>query len=100
MSLAFPKASSSRIGKNTLLNFTGAGTNVAPAISVGVYQIRVLSQIAGFLAVGSSAGSSGDGTQISANVAGGDYFTVIPGSIPYFSSFAATTGTVSVTEMS
>ena len=94
------KQGASRIGKNTILNYTGAGVVSAPAVSVGVYHVRVLSQVPGFVAIDVTAAATGVGTLIAANTAAGDYFSCVPGNIITFSSTAGTSGSLSVTEMS
>jgi hypothetical protein len=99
MTAFFQKASSSRIGFNTILNYTGSGTVSTTNVHAGCYHVRVLSQVPGFLAIDVSASSSGSGTLIAANTAGGDYFSCIPGNIVTFSSTLGTSGTLSVTEM-
>ena len=99
MATFFPRASSSRIGANKVLNYTGSGVVTTTGVSVGVYQVRVLSQIAGFVAIDTAAASTGVGALVAANTATGDYFACIPGNIVTFSSTLGTSGTLSVTEM-
>ncbi len=102
MSINLPKAGASRPGKTTVLNYTGSGAvaTTAPGVSVGVFHVRVLSQIPGFVAIDVTAAATGVGALIAANTAAGDYFQCTPGQIVTFSSTTATTGSISVTEMS
>ncbi len=100
MSINFPKAGASRPGSTKILNYTGSGVVSTTAINSGVYHVRILSQIPGFVAIDVAAASSGVGALIAANTAAGDYFQCTPGLIVTFSSTTATTGSISVTEMS
>jgi len=100
MSAFFQKASSSRLGLNKVLNYTGSGAFSTTGVSPGIYHLRVLSQLPGFLSIDVAAASTGVGALIAANTAGGDYFSCVPGNIVTFSSTASTTGSLSVTEMS
>jgi hypothetical protein len=100
MTAFFVKQSASRLGFNKLLNYTGSGAVTTTGVSPGIYHLRILGQISGFLNIGSSAVSTGVGMLIAQNTAGGDYFQCVPGDIVTFSTTTATTGTVSVTEMS
>lgn len=105
MALFQAKQSSSKPSKYQVLQYNAAtcfSTNFAP----GVYQIRVLSQLAGWATINQSTADSiiassagGTGMVIAANTAAGDYFTVQPGQILVFSSTSTSTGAISVTEM-
>ena len=100
MTALFPKQNSSRLGFNKVLNYTGSGVVSTTGVSVGIYHVRVLSQIPGFVAIDVAAATTGVGTLVAANTAAGDYFSCVPGNIVTFSSTLGTSGTVSVTEMS
>jgi hypothetical protein len=105
------KAPSSRIIVGQPLTWAAA-TLFTTKFSPQTYQVRVISQINGWVAVLDStatmfststfAGASGGpgGTYIAANTANGDYFACNPGQILAFTSTTTTTGImISVSEM-
>jgi hypothetical protein len=103
MTSFFPKQSASRFLKNQLLNYTGSGTLLTTPFTSQTYQVRVLSQVAGWCSIDNTTGavsSSTGGPLIAANTAAGDYFTVTPGQAFCFASTTTASGTLSVTEMS
>ena len=100
------KQSSSKPNRQQVLQYNAA-TCFSSGFAVGVQQIRVLSQLAGWgtinqstsdLIIASSAG--GTGMIIAANTSGGEYFTVQSGQIFVFSSTSTSNAAISVTEMS
>ena len=110
----FGKATASRITVGQPITWAGNGTAFTTNFGPQTYQIRVISQINGWVGIIQSTatifststylstGAFPAATFIAANTANGDYFTVNPGQILQFTS--TTTGTtgiiVSVTEMS
>lgn len=99
------KNASSRILRGQILQWAGSGTVVSTTFLPGTLQVRVISQINGYVAIdntGTSISTSNfsAGTFIAANTANGDYFTVTPGQILEFTSTTTSSGgLVSVTDM-
>ncbi len=102
----FGKQSASRIQRGQILQWTGSGTVVSTTFLPQTYQVRVISQINGYVAIDNtgtlmSTSTFAGGTFIAANTANGDYFTVTPGQILEFTSTTTTSGgLVSVSDMS
>ena len=98
------KQTSSRIVNAQVVQVSSAVAVASAAFGPQTYQIRVISPIAVWVAVGNSPTAtvqSAGSVFLAANTASGDYFTVTPGqSISCISLSSATTGTVSVAEMS
>jgi hypothetical protein len=99
------KAGSSRITAAQVVNLSSAVAVNSSPFGSETYQIRVISPIAAWLQIGTSTTSAAVGTAgnvfIAANTASGDYFTVTPGqTISLVALSSASTGTVSVTELS
>lgn len=101
----FGKAPSSRIIGAQIVQWPGSGTVVSTNFGSQTYQVRVISQINGYISVDGSStiistSTFAGGTFIAANTASGDYWTCLPGQ---FLSFTSTTtssgGFVSVSEM-
>ena len=103
MGANWSKAGSSRIIKAQNLGFAGTATVVTTPFLAETYQVRVISQVAGFIAIDNTGTSltSGavGGTFIAANTASGDYFQCTPGEVLQFTSTSTSSGNVSVTEM-
>ena len=110
----YGKAAASRIIAGQPLSCAGTGTSFSTKFSGETFQVRVISQINGWVAVldttaqmfststlMSTVGSIG-ATFIAANTANGDYFACNPGQILGFTSTTTgTTGTIiSLAEMS
>ena len=99
------KALSSRILKAQNLAWTGAGTVVSTNFTSQTYQCRVLSQVAGYIAIDntgtsiSTASLPDSGVPINANGTP-DVFTVSPGQLLEFTSTSTSSGNVGVTELS
>jgi hypothetical protein len=107
------KQTSSTINVGQPLSWAGTGTSFSTNFSAQTRQIRVISQINGWVAVLQStatmfststmlaANGGPAGTYIAANTANGDYWTVNPGQILGFTSTTTgTTGTIiSCTEL-
>ena len=103
MSGFFPKAPASRLITNQLLQYTGSGTLNSAVFGTESFQVRVLSQVAGWISIDNTTGlisSSTGGVLVAANTASGDYFAVTPGQKFSFASTTTASGTVCVTEMS
>ena len=93
----FGKQTSSRILRGQALAWAGTATSDSTPFLPGTLQIRVISQINGWVSIGTtmSTATFAGGTFIAANTANGDYFTVTPGQILTFtSSTTGTTGTI------
>ena len=105
----FGKQPSSRVISNQALQYTSANASV-PSTNFGpeTWQIRVISQLAGYLAfgVGTATGTTlvaiaqSSSILIPASAVGGEYFAVTPGMMVAFISSSTSSGTCNVTEMS
>jgi len=105
----YGKATASRIIKAQVLAWAGTGTSQSTTFATETNQVRVISQINGWISIDNSgtaittaSNAFTGGVYIAANTANGDYFTVTPGQILTFtSSTTGTTGSdiVSVAEM-
>jgi hypothetical protein len=99
------KFGSSRISKAQILSWPGSGTVVSTNFQSQTYQVRVISQINGYVAIDNTGtlittSTFAGGTYIAANTANGDYFTVTPGQVLEFTSTTTTSGNlVSVAEL-
>jgi hypothetical protein len=103
MSNYFGKQPSSRPIKYQTLAYGGGGSSV-PSTNFGTetYQVRVVSEVQGWLVFG-------DGTSVSCTAQSGsmkingsvdeEYITVTPGQMCAFNSTSTSTGMVSITEM-
>jgi hypothetical protein len=85
LSSYWSKTGASRINSPGV-SYPWAGTGVSASTAVGTQtvQVRIISQLAGYVTIGTSsdptiATTGGVGTFIAANTANGDYFTVTPG---------------------
>jgi hypothetical protein len=74
-------------------SYPWAGTGISASTSVGTetYHVRVISQLAGYITIGTTsdptiATTGGVGTFVAANTASGDFFQVVPGQKILFSS--------------
>jgi hypothetical protein len=107
MSNYYGKQPSSRILKAQNLTWTGTGTLVSTTFTAQTYQVRVATQLAGWINIDATGNSStlpttlgGAGTPIFASLLG-EYFAVTPGEIFSFSSTTTSSGQfITVTEMS
>lgn len=103
------KAPASRINKAQTLAWTGSGTSVTTSFQNEIFHVRVISQIAGWIAIEPfatagtvmSTSTFVGGTYIAANTANGDYFAASPGQVLTFTSTTTSSGnnTISVSEM-
>ena len=99
------KYESSRILRAQILQWPGSGTVVSTNFSAQTYQVRVISQISGYVAIDNTGTlitttTFANGTYIAANTANGDYFTVTPGEMLEFTSTSTSSGGfVSLSEM-
>jgi hypothetical protein len=103
----FGKQTSSRITVSQPLTWAGTGSVTSASFSSQTYQIRVISQINGWIGIDNTGtsvttGTNAGGTFIAANTANGDYFSVTPGQkLQFTSSTTGTTGIIiSLAEMS
>ena len=97
------KQRSSRPLKYQALAYGGNTTSVPSTnFTAQSYQIRVVSEVQGWLVIGDgtsvSATAQSGSLKISANV-GGEYFAVSPGQMCAFNSTSTSTGFVSICEM-
>jgi hypothetical protein len=104
MSNYFGKQTSSKIVNAQVIQLSSAVAVNSSPFGSQTYQIRVISPIATWIAIGASTVSaavqSAGSVFLAANTASGDYFTVTPGqTISCISLSSASTGTVSVVEM-
>jgi hypothetical protein len=101
MASGFSKQHGSRENIDQVLAYLGGGGTVASnKFGTATQQIRVVSEIQGWLSIGSSTTVTvgTNGMKISPNVEG-EYFTTTPGQIAAFNSTSTSRGYVSVTEM-
>jgi hypothetical protein len=101
MASAFDKQHSSRQNITQVLAYLGGGATVASTnFGSATQQIRVVSEVQGWLSIGASTTVTvgSNGLKISANVEG-ESFTVTPGQIAAFNSTSTSTGFVSIAEM-
>ena len=101
------KQSSSRINyPGATYPWAGTGASVSAAVGSETFQVRVISQLAGYITIGTSsdvviASTAQAGTYIAAQTGAGDYFTITPGQKVLFSSTTtSSTAFWNVTEMS
>jgi hypothetical protein len=99
----FPKQPASRINRATNLSWVGTGTVVSTNFGPATWQVRVISPVAGYIAIDNlgtvptTAGATG--TFIAANVANGDTFACTPGEVLSFSSSSTSSASVNLTEL-
>src|SRR5262249_35722540 len=99
------KQPSSRILRAQNLSWTGTGTLVSTTFTAQTYQVRVATQLGGWINIEATGNSStpstagGIGTLITTGP--WEYFTVLPGQVFSFSSPTTSSGAiVNVTEVS
>jgi hypothetical protein len=97
------KQPSSRPIKLQELDYTGSGTQVTTNLAAQTYQVRVVSDVRGYVSFGSTTitTSSRDTAtvEIFPNLRG-EYFSARAGEILAFSSTSTSSGSVLITEMS
>jgi hypothetical protein len=102
MSNFWQKQPSSRVVRAQELDWTGSGTLVTTNLSAGVNQVRVVSDVRGYVSFSStSISSSSRGTsfaEIMPNVAG-EYFTCAQNSVIAWSSSSTSSGSVLISEV-
>jgi hypothetical protein len=100
----FDKQPASRLIKQQNLAWTGSGTVVSTLFGGETWQVRICSQVAGWVNIDVTGQSStpttagGVGFFVPASTVGGEYFIVSPSQILSFSSTSTSSGTVSVAE--
>jgi hypothetical protein len=105
MSNFYGKQRASGIIKAQNLSYAGSGVVVSTGFTSQTYQVRIVSTVAGNIAIDVTGSSStqvstsgGTGSLISANAVG-EYFSVSPSEILTFSSTGGTAGVLSVSEV-
>jgi hypothetical protein len=103
MSNYYGKQPSSRLNKAQTLTWTGTGTLVSTNFANETFQIRITSQLAGWIAIDNlgtvPTTAGGNGSYFPAT-ATPEYFTVTPGQLFSFSSTTTSSGQlISCTEM-
>jgi hypothetical protein len=98
------KQHSSRPGRCQVLAYAGGGASV-PSTNFGqeTWQIRVVSEVQGWLVIGDGTSVSCTAQSGSMKIQGGvddEYFSVTPGQMAAFNSTSTSTGMISITEMS
>jgi hypothetical protein len=97
MSNFFVKTGASRINSpGTTYPWAGTGVSASTKVGTETYHVRVISQLAGYITIGTTsdptiASTNGVGTYIAANTANGDYFQVVPGQQVIFASTTTST---------
>jgi hypothetical protein len=85
------------------LDYAGSGTQVTTNLGTGIFQVRIVSDVRGYVSFGSTSitTSSRDTAtvEIFPNLRG-EYFAVTPGQVLAFSSTSTSSGSVLITEMS
>jgi hypothetical protein len=103
MSNYWGKAPSSRVIKGQELDWTGSGTLVTTTLTAQTLQVRVASDVRGYVSFASTSISSsargGSFAEIMPNVVG-EYFTVAAGSVIAWSSTSTSSGSILISEMS
>lgn len=98
----FEKQHSSRPIKYQVLAYTGSASVPSTNFSSETFQIRVVSDIAGWFVIGDGTGVSATAQSGSAKINAGtdeEFWTVTPGQMCAFNSTSTSSGCVSVTEM-
>ena len=98
----FSKQPSSRPIKLQELDYTGSGTQVTTTLTAQTYQVRVFSDVRGYLSFGSTTITTSSRTGAKVEVAAsqeGEYFTTTPGQVISFSSTSTSSGSVLISEM-
>lgn len=103
----FEKIGAARImTPGTSYAWAGTGASVSTAVGLETFLVRVISQLAGYVTIGTSsdptiATTAGVGTYIAANTANGDWFHCTPGQKVLFSSTTTSSANFwNMTEMS
>ena len=94
----FPKQSAARIIKNQSVNWAGAGTAFSTNFGPETFQVRVISQVSGYVSLvpttsdGTIPTTAGlTGTFIPAATNSGEYFACVPGQLLAFASTSTST---------
>ena len=98
---AYEKQHSSRQNITQVLAYLGGGATVASTnFGPSTQQVRVVSEIQGWLSIGASTTVTvgSNGSKIAPNV-DAEFWTVTPGQLAAFNSTSTSTGFVSITEM-
>jgi hypothetical protein len=97
------KQPSSRVIKGQELDYTGSGTLTTTNLSAQTYQVRINSDVRGYVVFGSTSPTTTSRdtsfAEIFPNLIG-EYFTVTPGQLISFSSTSTSSGSVLISEMS
>ena len=109
MSTYYGKQAASRIIVGQPLTWTGSGQIVSSRFSAQTYQVRLISQINGWVSIQDSTSTlfststllgSPAATFIAANTASGDYFACNPGQVLVLTSTTTSSGVlISLAEM-
>jgi hypothetical protein len=108
MASFWPAAGASRLIRTQILNWSGSGVSVSTGFGPETFQIRVIAQTAGYVAVINTTAegitpttAAASGMFIAANTASGDYLKCTPGQILAYASTTTSTAApiVSVAEM-
>jgi hypothetical protein len=98
----WPKQRSSRPIRLQELDYTGSGTLVTTNVGSQIYQVRVVSDVRGYLAFGSTSPTTTSRDTATVEIFPslvGEYFTVTPNQILAWSSTSTSSGSVLITEM-
>jgi hypothetical protein len=102
MSNYWGKQLSSRPIRIQELDYTGSGTQVTTTLLSQTYQVRVVSDVRGYVAFGSTSPTTTSRDTATVEIfpnLGGEYFSVVPGMLLSFSSSSTSSGSVLITEM-
>jgi hypothetical protein len=98
----YGKQRSSRPVKIQELDYTGSGTLATTNLLPQAYQVRVASDVRGYLSFGSTlpTSTSRDTATVEIFANTSEYYTTTPGQVLSFASSSTSSGSVLITEMS
>jgi hypothetical protein len=98
----YPHQPSSRVIRGQELDYSGSGTLVTTNLSAQTYQVRIASDVRGYVVFGSTSPTTTSRDTSFAEIfpnLRGEYFTVTPGQLISFSSTSTSSGSVLISEM-
>jgi hypothetical protein len=85
------------------LDYTGSGTQVTTNLTAETFQVRIASDVRGYVSFGSTTITTSNRDTATVEIfpnLRGEYFTSRPGEVLAFSSTSTSSGSVLITEMS
>ena len=83
------------------LDYAGSGTQATTPVGAQTYQVRIASDVRGYVAFGSTSPTTTNRDTATVEIfpnLRGEYFTVTPGQVLSFSSSSTSSGSVLITE--